>query len=81
MDINLPDINGVEALHILRANPATQHIPVIALSANAMPPDIQKAMNAGFYRYVTKPIIVTEFIEILNTALQFADREMNTQNV
>lgn len=80
MDINLPDINGVEALQILRANPATQHIPVIALSANAMPPDIQKAMNAGFYRYVTKPIIVTEFIEILNMALQFADTEMNTQN-
>lgn len=79
MDINLPDINGVEALQILRANPATQHIPVIALSANAMPPDIQKAMNAGFYCYVTKPIIVTEFIEILNTALQFADQEMNTQ--
>ena len=47
MDINLPGISGIEALQILRADPATAHIPVIALSANAMPRDIEKGLAAG----------------------------------
>ena len=42
MDINLPGISGIEAMKILRADPATAHIPIIALSANAMPRDIEK---------------------------------------
>ncbi|MFC3109367.1 response regulator, partial [Undibacterium arcticum] len=72
MDINLPDISGVDALKILRADPATAHIPVIALSANAMPRDIEKGMQAGFFRYVTKPIKLDEFMDALNVALAFA---------
>ena len=69
MDINLPGISGIEALGILRKDPATAHIPVIALSANAMPRDIEKGVAAGFLRYLTKPIRVTEFMDALDAAL------------
>jgi CheY-like chemotaxis protein len=74
MDINLPDISGVEALKILRGDTATAHIPVIALSANAMPRDIGKGLEAGFYRYLTKPINIKEFMDTLNLALEFAGK-------
>jgi PAS domain S-box-containing protein len=74
MDINLPDISGIEVLRLLREDPATSHIPVVALSANAMPHDIEKGMQAGFFRYLTKPIKVAEFMETLNIALEFADK-------
>jgi CheY-like chemotaxis protein len=72
MDITLSGIRGIEALKILRGDKATAHIPVVALSANAMPRDIQKGMDAGFFRYLTKPIKVTEFMDALNGALAFA---------
>ena len=72
MDINLPGISGIEALEILRADPATAHIPVIALSANARPRDIEKGLQAGFFRYLTKPIKVHEFMDTLDVALGFA---------
>jgi CheY-like chemotaxis protein len=69
MDINLPDISGFEALKILHSGAATAHIPIIALSANAMPLDIEKGLKAGFLRYLTKPIKVSEFMEALDMAL------------
>ncbi|MDP2004239.1 MAG: ATP-binding protein [Rubrivivax sp.] len=69
MDINLPGISGVTALKLLAADPVTAHIPVIALSANAMPRDIAKGLAAGFFRYVTKPIRVDEFMATLDLAL------------
>jgi PAS domain S-box-containing protein len=72
MDINLPGISGIEALKILRKDPATAHIPVVALSANAMLGDIETALQAGFFRYLTKPIKVREFMETLEVALEFA---------
>jgi PAS domain S-box-containing protein len=72
MDINLPGISGIEALTILRDDPATAHIPVVALSANAMPRDIEKGLLAGFFRYLTKPIRVNEFMNTLDEALEFA---------
>ena len=72
MDINLPGISGIQALKILREDPATRHIPVLALSANAMPRDIEKGLEAGFFRYLTKPIRVNEFMEALDTALEVA---------
>ena len=75
MDINLPDINGFEALKILRSDPATAHIPVIAISANAMPLDIERGLKAGFFRYITKPIKVDEFMEALDVALEFAGKK------
>ncbi|MGB7737535.1 MAG: response regulator, partial [Steroidobacteraceae bacterium] len=72
MDINLPGISGIEALGILAADPATAHIPVVALSANAMPRDIEKGLQAGFFRYLTKPIKVNEFMDTLDLALKLA---------
>ncbi len=72
MDINLPGISGIEAMRILRADPSTAHIPIIALSANAVPRDIQKGLDAGFFRYLTKPIKVNHFMEALDMALTFA---------
>jgi CheY-like chemotaxis protein len=73
MDINLPGISGFAALKLLRKDPTTAHIPVLALSANAMPRDIEKGLEAGFLRYLTKPINVVEFMEALDLALEYAD--------
>jgi CheY-like chemotaxis protein len=72
MDINLPDLNGVDATRLLRDDPITAAIPVVAISANAMPHDIRKGLKAGFFRYLTKPINVKEFMETLDAALEFA---------
>jgi CheY-like chemotaxis protein len=72
MDINLPGITGITALRILAGDPATARIPVIAVSANAIPRDIKAGLDAGFFRYLTKPIKVTEFMETLDAALKFA---------
>ena len=72
MDINLPGISGIQALRILRDDPLTAHIPVLAISANAMRVDIKKGLDAGFFRYLTKPIKVNEFNEAINVALEFA---------
>jgi CheY-like chemotaxis protein len=74
MDINLPGISGIDALKMLRDDPETSHIPVIALSANAMPRDIEKGLAAGFFRYLTKPIKIHEFMRTLDSALEFAAR-------
>jgi CheY-like chemotaxis protein len=71
MDINLPGISGIQALKILREDPATAHIPIVALSANAIPRDIEKGLQAGFFRYLTKPIKVHEFMAALDVALEF----------
>jgi PAS domain S-box-containing protein len=72
MDINLPGISGYGALKILQDDPATAHIPVLALSANAVPRDIEKGLEAGFFRYLTKPIRVREFMDALDVALHHA---------
>jgi PAS domain S-box-containing protein len=72
MDINLPGISGLKALRILAEDPTTAHIPVVALSANAIPRDIAKGLEAGFFRYLTKPIKVNEFMATLDVALEFA---------
>ncbi|HRH95425.1 MAG TPA: response regulator, partial [Prosthecobacter sp.] len=73
MDINLPGISGIEAMKIIRLDPATAHIPIVAVSANAIPSDIAKGLEAGFFRYLTKPIKVNEFMETLNATLDFAE--------
>lgn len=73
MDINLPGINGIHALEILRKDPTTAHIPVVALSANAMPRDIVRGLEVGFFRYLTKPIKLNEFLDTLDAALKFSE--------
>jgi signal transduction histidine kinase/ActR/RegA family two-component response regulator len=72
MDINLPGMSGYGALKVLRDDPLTTHIPVLALSANAVPRDIEKGIEAGFFRYLTKPIRVREFMDALDVALHHA---------
>lgn len=74
MDINLPGISGYGALKILLEDATTAHIPIMALSANAVPRDIQKGMDAGFFRYLTKPIEVIEFMDALDVALRHAEK-------
>jgi signal transduction histidine kinase/ActR/RegA family two-component response regulator len=76
MDINLPGISGIKALQILSEDPETALIPVIALSANAMPRDIAKGLEAGFFRYLTKPIQIKEFMRTLNEALEYAEQRL-----
>ena len=79
MDINLPGISGIKAMQILRSNLKTAHIPVVALSANAMPRDIQKGLEAGFYRYLTKPIKIDEFMQTVDDVLNFVSTAPHTQ--
>jgi CheY-like chemotaxis protein len=75
MDINLPGISGLRALSILRDDPVTQNIPIVAISANAMPHDIRKGLEAGFFRYLTKPIKVDEFMIALDEALEYSKEQ------
>jgi signal transduction histidine kinase/AmiR/NasT family two-component response regulator len=70
MDINLPGISGIDAMRVLRADPSTAHIPIVALSANAVPRDIAKALEAGFFSYITKPIKVEHFMQTLDAAMK-----------
>ena len=69
MDIGLPGIDGLEALRILKAGDATKHIPVIAISANAMPHDVEKGRQAGFMSYLTKPIDINELLKAVKEVL------------
>jgi len=70
MDMNLPGISGREAQRRLRQDPATRETPIIALSANAMPLDVQAALEAGFFRYLTKPLDIDDFLEVVGEALE-----------
>ena len=69
MDINLPGMSGFEALGRLREWPETSSIPVVALSAAAMERDVKRAEEAGFARYLTKPVRVDELIATLEALL------------
>lgn len=80
MDINLPGMTGLKAMKILSEDPATACIPIVALSANAIPRDIEKGLEAGFFRYLTKPIKVNEFMNTLDVALKFAAAEAACEN-
>ena len=73
-------ISGIQALKILREDPITAHIPVLAISANAMPHDIRRGLEAGFMRYLTKPIKVTEFMEALDRALEYSETRSDAPN-
>jgi len=77
MDINLPGISGIDALKILREDPTTAHILVVAISANAMLRDIELGLEAGFFRYLTKPIMVDEFMETVNLAFESAPKTLD----
>jgi CheY-like chemotaxis protein len=69
LDINLPGMDGFAALELLRSWPDTRHIPIIALSANAMPSDVKRGLEAGFLQYLTKPVDVKEFLRTIDLFL------------
>ncbi|OZY84768.1 hybrid sensor histidine kinase/response regulator [Cellvibrio mixtus] len=70
LDINLPGMDGYEVLSVLKNDPTTSFIPVIGLSANAMPYDIERGRNAGFFDYLTKPVDIHKLIDVFNKLLQ-----------
>lgn len=69
MDINLPGMSGVDALKLLRRDAVTRKIPVIAVSANAMPKDIERGFKAGFDDYITKPLDVAKLLQAIDECL------------
>ena len=70
MDIQLPGMNGIEAIGVLRADPATAAIPVVAVTASVMPQDRNKITEAGFNAYVGKPINLKEFLDTVRNMLE-----------
>jgi len=75
MDIQLPDIDGVEALGRLRADARTASIPVVALTAQAMHGDRERFLDAGFDGYISKPVDVVEFVKTVKENCGEADGE------
>jgi CheY-like chemotaxis protein len=72
MDINLPGMSGIRAMGMFQDDEATAGIPVLAVSANAMAGDIAAGLDAGFFRYLTKPIHIQEFMTAIDEALALA---------
>ena len=70
MDNNMPSMSGREAQAVLRNDPATAQIPIIALTANAMPEAVKQGLAAGFFRYLTKPVDVSELVLAIDSALE-----------
>lgn len=69
MDYQLPDINGIEAFERIRGNETARHIPILAVTASAMPADVQRMMDAGFDGYQSKPISVKDFVRAVAETL------------
>lgn len=67
MDLQLPEIDGLELIKIFKNDPKTKHIPIIVLSAHVMEADMHKALNAGCCNYITKPINVEEFVNKIDS--------------
>jgi two-component system cell cycle response regulator DivK len=70
MDIQLPGMNGIEALGVLRADPGTAGIPVIAVTASVMQQDRKQITEAGFDAYIGKPINLKEFLETVRAMIE-----------
>jgi CheY-like chemotaxis protein len=77
MDINLPDFSGLDAVKLLRANPVTGHIPVIAMSSNAYAKDIQEGLDAGFFMFITKPYKIRDLLDAIDLALDIGKEDEN----
>jgi CheY-like chemotaxis protein len=73
LDINLPGMSGYEVNDILKASDALANVPVIAVTANAMPDDIDRGRQAGFSDYITKPLNLKQFNTALHRALRYLD--------
>jgi CheY-like chemotaxis protein len=73
LDIHLPGIDGYGVLQAMREHPSLRHIPAIALSADAMPDDIERGLRAGFRRYLTKPLNMEQFMQAIAELTTGAD--------
>ena len=69
MDYQLPGIDGIEAFKRIRGEPATAHVPIIAVTASAMPEETAKMMAAGFDGFLTKPLNIKEFVNAVAEAV------------
>jgi signal transduction histidine kinase/AmiR/NasT family two-component response regulator len=79
MDNNMPGMTGMEAQAILRADPRTADIPVIALTASAMPEAVAQGLAAGFFRYLTKPVNIAKLADAVDSALAWSRQRQRTQ--
>ena|SRR5258705_11985216 len=70
MDIQLPGMNGIEALKVLRADASTAHIPIIAVTASVMQQDRNLITEAGFDAYIGKPINLKEFLDTVRATVE-----------
>jgi CheY-like chemotaxis protein len=77
MDMNLPGISGLEALHLLQAQPTTAHIPVIALSSGAYPRHPDVGAEVGFAAYLSKPFRLEDLMQAIDMVL--ADKALDLQ--
>ena len=80
IDVDLAGMSALEFMKVLRADPATQNTPILALGASAAPEAIVKALEAGFFQYLTKPLQAQPFMEALLFALEFAAVERSEYN-
>jgi two-component system cell cycle response regulator DivK len=70
MDIQLPGMSGIQALKVLRAEPATASIPVVAITASVMQQDRQHIMSSGFNGFIEKPINLRNFFDTVEKAMK-----------
>jgi CheY-like chemotaxis protein len=80
INVDLAGMSALEFMAVLRADPATEAIPILALGASAAPEAIVKALEAGFFQYLAKPLRAEPFMEALAFALEFAAVERSEQN-
>lgn len=79
MDMHLPGISGFDAMQMLREDSATALIPIIALSSNAFQGEVKRCLEAGFFRYLTKPFELKALMEAIDEALLFAVERQQTK--
>jgi CheY-like chemotaxis protein len=75
LDINMPGMNGYQLLEVLKADAVLKETPVVAVTANAMPRDIERGMAAGFAGYLTKPLAIDSFLRIVDEQLGIGQEE------
>ena len=78
LDINMPSMNGYQLLEVFKADPVLKDTPVVAVTANAMPRDIERGMAAGFADYLTKPLAIDSFLRIVDAQLGSGHQEEQT---
>jgi CheY-like chemotaxis protein len=69
MDIQMPEMDGLTAIQLIRVNPEVKHIPIIALTAFAMPGDREKCLEAGANEYLSKPVRLKELFQIIQNII------------